>query len=297
MPVLRKCRKELLAVKVDRTRVKPKVSVIGEFWAMTTEGDGNYQLQRFLENEGAEVEVQSVTAWILYLIWAGRYDTMKRMNLRQADSGKNGLQGKNPQIRLRMLGIADRVLRVMFQAYANIIGLRHYHLPDMEGIARVAKEHYDNQLRGGEGHMEVGKLILNVRKRKVNMTISVKPFGCMPSSGVSDGVQSLITEKYPDAIFLPIETTGDGAINVYSRVQIMLFKAKQAAQKEFEEALINKGITAEDLQKIRSCSKFTQPLRTSRHFVACTAANLVYDARGFLNRFFVRRNKEVFQGV
>ena len=41
----------------------------------------------------------------------------------------------------------------------------------------------------------------------------------MPSSGVSDGVQSAITELYPEAIFLPIETTGDGAVNVYSRVQ------------------------------------------------------------------------------
>ena len=74
------------------------------------------------------------------------------------------------------------------------------------------------------------------------MTISVKPFGCMPSSGVSDGVQSLITERYPDAIFLPIETTGDGAINVYSRVQMMLFKAKQAAKKELDEALAKTGL-------------------------------------------------------
>lgn len=99
----------------------------------------------------------------------------------------------------------------------------------MNKIAKVAHRHYHNQLRGGEGHMEVGKLILNLESKKVDMTISVKPFGCMPSSGVSDGVQSLITEKYPEAIFLPIETTGDGAINAYSRVQMMLFKAKQAA--------------------------------------------------------------------
>ena len=35
-------------------------SIIGEFWAMTTEGDGNYQLQRFLESEGAEADIQLV---------------------------------------------------------------------------------------------------------------------------------------------------------------------------------------------------------------------------------------------
>ncbi|MNI76181.1 hypothetical protein D3C73_1323920 [compost metagenome] len=128
--------------------------------------------------------------------------------------------------------------------------------------------------------MEVGKLILNVAKRKANMTISVKPFGCMPSSGVSDGVQSLITERYPEAIFLPIETTGDGAINVYSRVQMMLFKAKQAAQKEFDEAVRKKSLTAEQLQKKKDLTS-ARPLHTSRHVVACTAANWVYCKRNF----------------
>lgn len=292
IPVLIKCRKELASVKVDRTRVKPKVSIIGEFWAMTTEGDGNYQLQRFLEQEGAEVEVQSVTAWILYLIWEGRYDTLKRMKLRGEDSGRYGLQGKNPLFRLRMLAVADRAIRIMFQTYAHTIGLHGYHLPDMDEIAEVAHKHYNNLLRGGEGHMEVGKLILNVTKRKVNMTISVKPFGCMPSSGVSDGVQSLITERYPDAIFLPIETTGDGAINVYSRVQMMLFKAKQAAQKEFDEALAKKDFTLDQLRKSLGLSKFTHPLRTNRHVVACTAANVVYGMRGFSNWISLGRNKD-----
>lgn len=279
IPTLYKCRKELAAIKVDRTRVKPKVSIIGEFWAMTTEGDGNYHLQHFLESEGAEVEVQSVTAWILYLIWEGRYDTLKRMKLRGEDSGRYGLQGKNPVFRLWMFGLADRIIRVLFQTYAKTIGLYDYHLPDMDEISEVSHKHYNNHLRGGEGHMEVGKLILNVVKRKVNMTLSVKPFGCMPSSGVSDGVQSLITEKYPDAIFLPIETTGDGAINFYSRIQMMLFKAKQAAQKEFDEAVTRKEFTAEQLRGLSSISKFTHPFRTSRHFGACTAANLVYDIR------------------
>ena len=61
------------------------------------------------------------------------------------------------------------------------MGLHDYHLPDMDEIAEVAHAFYDNNLRGGEGHMEVGKLIQNVANSKVNMTLSVKPFGCMPS--------------------------------------------------------------------------------------------------------------------
>ena len=139
--------------------------------------------------------------------------------------------------------------------------------------------------------MEVGELILNVIKRKVNMTISVKPFGCMPSSGVSDGVQSLITERYPEAIFLPIETTGDGAINVYSRIQMMLFKAKQAAHKEFDTAIAKRDCTVEQLKSGLGRRKIAGSLRTSRHVVACTAANTVYDTRRFWKDFFLHRNR------
>ena len=64
----------------------------------------------------------------------------------------------------------------------------------------------------------LGKLIQSVVKKKAHMVVSVKPFGCMPSSGVSDGVQSLITARYPAAIYSAIETTGDGAANVQSRL-------------------------------------------------------------------------------
>jgi predicted nucleotide-binding protein (sugar kinase/HSP70/actin superfamily) len=59
---------------IDRLQPKPKVSVIGEFWAMTTEGDGNYQLQTFLESESAEVDIQPVTAWLLYNRTPLRYE-------------------------------------------------------------------------------------------------------------------------------------------------------------------------------------------------------------------------------
>ena len=279
---LYRCRKELEKVKVDRSIVKPKVSIIGEFWAMTTEGDGNYRLQKFLENEGAEVDVQPLTAWLLFLIWEGRYDTKVRMHLRGTDSGRKGLEGKNPRKRLFLLALADRLMRVWFQTYAKIVGLHNYELPDMDEIAAISHSYYNNHVRGGEGHMEVGKLLLNVRKRKANMTISVKPFGCMPSSGVSDGVQSLITELHPEAIFLPIETTGDGAVNVYSRIQMMLFKAKKAARKEFAEALEKKGLTAaaaEDASLFHRSSVFTRPLARTRHYAACTAANAVYNLR------------------
>jgi len=279
---LRRSRQLLAAVPVDRTRVKPRVAVIGEFWAMTTEGDGNYQLQRFLEREGAEVDIQLVTAWLLYNIWEVSWDTENRAGLRGIDGGRFGLDGVGDYgIAKRKFGLwfADKALRVVFHTYAWFGGLEDYHLPDMYEVADAARPHYNNDLRGGEGHMEVGKLILNVVKQKATMTLSVKPFGCMPSSAVSDGVQSLITERYPGSIYCAVETSGDGAVNFYSRVQMYLFKARQAAEAEVDATLAARGLDRAWLARvIAKHPKLRHALHRSPHHGACTSADLVNEA-------------------
>ena len=163
-------------------------------------------------------------------------------------------------------------------------------MPDFDQMSADSHKYYDNNLRGGEAYMEVGKVMSNVIHNKVNMTISVKPFGCMPSSGVSDGVQSLITEKFPQAIFLPIETTGDGAVNVYSRIQMQLFKAKQRAKSETESELEKHGLTREEIQKQKNKRfEFCHALYKPPHAAGCTSADVIAKIG---NRFALRtRNK------
>ncbi|HVK84475.1 MAG TPA: 2-hydroxyglutaryl-CoA dehydratase [Kofleriaceae bacterium] len=297
---LYKVRRTMGAVKVDRTKAKPRVGIIGEFWAMTTEGDGNYGLQRFLEAEGAEVDIQLVTAWLLYMIWQGRYDTEQRAKLRGTDETKGeggskfSLKGVDVRKRKASLWAGEQVLRGLFQTFAHSIGLYDYHLPDMNQIAEISHAFYDNNLRGGEGHMEVGKLIQNVAYSKVNMTLSVKPFGCMPSSSVSDGIQSFITELYPQGIFLPIETNGDGAVNVYSRVQMQLFKAKQLAQKEVDKALADVGMTMEEVQAyLRKHPSMAEAFHRAPHEAGCTTADLVYEVGAKRKRLSYLKNKVV----
>ena len=278
-------RQDFSKIKVDKSQIKPRVAIIGEFWAMTTEGDGNYKMQRFLEQEGAEVEIQLVTNWILYLIWAVIYDTKDRLLLKGTDKNlahdtkgsKFALEGVNIKKRMWGLKLVECYVRGIFWAASKVTGLKDYQLPDMDHIAEISHSFYDNNLRGGEGHMEVGKLIHNVVDNTMTMTLSIKPFGCMPSSAVSDGVQSLITEMYPQAIFLPIETNGDGAVNVYSRVQMQLFKARQAAEKEVATTLQNAGITPEQFKAQLQTSSLNHPLHRSRHAGGCTATDIAAD--------------------
>jgi predicted nucleotide-binding protein (sugar kinase/HSP70/actin superfamily) len=284
------------SVEVDRTKAKPKVSIIGEFWAMTTEGDGNYQLQRFLEQEGAECDIQLVAAWMLYMLWEVKHDTLDRADLREHDEAKYGMAGSGPFGVAQKLAIAylgDKAVRGFFHTLANLAGLYNYTLPNMDEIADSAESYYSNDLRGGEGHMEVGKLIVNVQHAKAHMTLSVKPFGCMPSASVSDGVQSAITEKFPGTIFCPVETSGDGRVNFYSRVQMYLFKAKQAAAAELERACEEQGVTIDQVRAyLETAPKMRSALFKADHVYAGTAADVVAAVAPYLKKTPAQRWKE-----
>lgn len=259
---LKQAKKRLNSVELNLLQAKPKVSIIGEFWAMTTEGEGNYRLQRFLESEGAECEVQPITAWLLYLIWAARASHAEATRAGQ----HSALLGYLEQRKLRLV---ESVLKGYFKHIAKCLGLEHYKLTDMDMLAKTSEEYYPTQLRGGEGHMEVGKLIQSFRDHKHHLVISVKPFGCMPSSGVSDGIQPLVTAHYPEANFLAIETSGDGAVNVYSRVQMALFRARKSAEAEYQATLQKFAVDEAQLkQKVERARYYP-------HFVAGTAANAV----------------------
>lgn len=270
---LRRVGRTLNAIEIDRLRVKPKVALIGEFWAMTTEGDGNYQLHRFLEQEGAEVEVQMVSSWILYIIWQNLWDTRRRMKLPAADHARMGLGNQDARRKLIMYTLGDRALRLFHRLVVFCMGMKNHAMPDMNELAKLGHDHYDNHLRGGEGHLEVAKVIQSAKERSAHLVVSVKPFGCLPSSGISDGVQSHVTELYPEVIFCSVETTGDAPVMVQSRVQMQLFKARGLAQAEFDRALCDSGL---DLKTARAA---VQPRPTldypSITGIAGTAARFV----------------------
>ena len=107
----------------------------------------------------------------------------------------------------------------------------------------------------------------------------------MPSSGVSDGVQSVITELYPDAIFCPVEANGDGAVNFYSRVQMYLFKARQRAQEEFAAALEEHGVTEEQVRDyLREHPRMNHPFALPPHRAAGTGADLVHEVAPYIGK-------------
>jgi hypothetical protein len=91
-------------------------------------------------------------------------------------------------------------------------------------------------------------------------------------------VQSAVVNRFPQMIFLPIETSGEGEINAHSRVQMALGEARIRARAEFDQALASTGKT---LDEIKAYAAQHQPLRSAlyplprRRGVAGVAANFV----------------------
>ncbi len=245
-------RDRISTIEVDRLRVKPIVKVTGEFWAQTTEGDGNFRMFAFLEREGAQVIVEPIGTWILYMLWGAKANRLQRKHLDGPMLNRFDIRSRiarELKFRLKQgyfsLGswFYDRQYRRVVEALG---GLAH-RLVDLDELAALAAPYYNVLSRGGEGHMEVAKNIYYTVHKKAHMVLSVKPFGCMPSSQ-SDGVQSAVMSHFKDMIFLPVETSGEGEINAHSRVQMALGEAKNKARLEFAQALASTGRTLDDIR-------------------------------------------------
>src|ERR687888_2180854 len=136
---------------------------------------------------------------------------------------------------------------LQYRRIVDALGGMAHPLLKLEELAALAAPYYNVFAKGGEGHMEVAKNIYYTIKKKCHMVLSLKPFGCMPSTQ-SDGVQSAVMSHFKDMIFLPIETSGEGEVNAHSRVQMALGEARAKARLEFQEALESTGKRLDQIQ-------------------------------------------------
>jgi predicted nucleotide-binding protein (sugar kinase/HSP70/actin superfamily) len=255
VPALERCRDRFNEVEIDRLRVKPIVKITGEFWAQTTEGDGNFNMFAFLEREGAQVLVEPIGTWIMYMI---HQVVQKYRDFKGLDEAAvlPPIWKVAPRARIEWdfrrkvakLKLAEAIFKSEYHKIVNALGGIAHHLADQYELQRLGHPFYNSRAGGGEGHLEVAKNIYYSNKDLAHMVLSLKPFGCMPSTQ-SDGAQSAVVSHYKDMIFLPIETSGEGEINAHSRVQMALGEAKNKAKKEFRESLERAGLTLEECQR------------------------------------------------
>jgi predicted nucleotide-binding protein (sugar kinase/HSP70/actin superfamily) len=290
-------------VEVDRLRVKPVVKVTGEFWAQTTEGDGNFRMFSFLEREGAQVMVEPIGTWVMYMLWLAKATHAERRAVTTPRRGRWELRGRFGDAlafhgKQASFDAGRRFYMRQHRRVVDALGGIAHPLLKLEDLAALAAPYYNVFAKGGEGHMEVAKNIFYTVHKKCHMVLSLKPFGCMPSTQ-SDGVQSAVMSHFKDMIFLPIETSGEGEVNAHSRVQMALGEARAKARLEFEQTLTSTGRRLEDIKEYVATHR---ELRSPFHHVPVqrgvtgTAANFVLHVNALMNQRR-RRSISVFRAA
>lgn len=271
--VFEKCRKMIdEEIEVDYTRNKPIVKITGEFWAQTTEGDGNFRMFPFIEEQGAEVLVEPVATWICYMLHQAGLKAGDRKALRE-DGSEIPLWAVGERLaaefahrkKLFTMTLAEKIIiREYNKLRAAVGGTAHELAPQLE-LTRMGHPYYNSRSGGGEGHLEVAKNIYYSSKDMAHMVLSLKPFGCMPSTQ-SDGAQAAVTSHFKDIIYLPIETSGEGDINAHSRVQMALGEAKNKAKEEFKCVVESTGYTIDQIRDYVAKPENRELRRPLQHF-------------------------------
>jgi predicted nucleotide-binding protein (sugar kinase/HSP70/actin superfamily) len=292
LDLLARCRERLDRVEVDRTRVKPVVKITGEFWAQTTESAGNYSMFSFLEREGAHVIVEPIGTWVMYLLYQEKEKARIRRRLDVPYPGApwwhlphRALNARPFLQRVLLVSIAEAFYARQFDRVAQKLGGLTAHLAPQRELARLAHPFYHSMARGGEGHLEVGKNVYYTLQKRCHMVLSLKPFGCLPSSQ-SDGVQSAVVNRFKDMIFVPIETSGEGEVYAHSRAQMALSDAKLRAREEFNTALQQTGRRLADIRAyVAERPELRRPFYhvPARQGIAGMAANFVLHVSELMN--------------
>ncbi len=189
--------------------------VIGEPWSLHVSGDGQLNLPRLLAASGVEAEVPPVALWIAYMLWQQRAVTW-------------GPERPDPSS-VRAAATLERFLEDAMEEAADATALEGFALPDLDALAELAAPHLPAGLLGGYGHVEVGLAARARLARRAHLVISVKSFGCIPSSGISDAIVPTVLGDMP---FLALEVCGDGEAARESRLMMRIAAALERATQD-----------------------------------------------------------------
>ncbi|HUP94155.1 MAG TPA: hypothetical protein VM164_04550 [Burkholderiales bacterium] len=262
---LREVHRRFGQIEVDRLRVKPVVKITGEFYLQTVEGDPNYNIHRWLEQEGAEVYPAAITIWLDYLMRHAGQDYEDHIGI-----------DRLARLKFGTVKTGMRLLRRTYDGMRHALGDLPHEMPDQYELRELASPYYHSRLNGGEGDMLIGKALWAHHHKKAHMICELSPYSCMPNT-MSIGAMAAVTGKYPDLLYAPLEIKGDAEVHALSRCQMILTEAKRRAQREFDDALGVNGLKPEQAREL--LERYPEAKRATYRVPRCgaagTAANLV----------------------
>lgn len=240
------------------TRPLARATLVGEPWSVHVDGDPQLNVARVLARAGVEIDAPPHALWIAYLLWTVRAPAWST-NVLPTESARASAAA------------LEETFLARFAQAMSAAGLVGYALPSIDELEALAAPHLPSTSRGGYGHVEIGLAMRAARDRRAHLVISVKSFGCIPSSGIGDAI---LPTALGDLPFLSLEVSHDGAAARESRLGLRVGAAREAARAEWEHAR-----TRRPGARVVELDPLADPWATTPRPYACTLASLLHEAR------------------
>ncbi len=151
------------------------------FGAQMTESDGNFRMLEFLEQEGAEVSIEPISTWLLYLLHQRKaravYQQKGGSPYHSMDFPGKAIAAQAALWGKRMgFALGARIYLHHFSRLAKLLSFPEQIPAPQKTLASLAAPYYSTFLRGGEGHLEVGKTLYYTEHRACHLVLALKAF-------------------------------------------------------------------------------------------------------------------------
>ena len=213
---------DFAAIKVDRSRKKVKVGVVGEIY-LKYAPLGNNNLEEFLESEGCEVMLPALIGFVLY-------------------GFSNGIKDAEYYGRAKKYAFFMKHFGMPFMAhYEHLIEkaiTRHKEFvppATIKELSQYAEEIINTGCKMGEGWLLTAEMVELIKKGYSNI-ITTQPFGCLPNHICAKGMIRPLKERYPESNIVPIDYDPSQArVNQENRIKLMLSVARERLDDELEK--------------------------------------------------------------
>ncbi|MCU0474031.1 MAG: acyl-CoA dehydratase activase [Bacteroidales bacterium] len=202
---------DFMSIKVDKSKKKPVVAIIGEIFMRDNAGcNGN--IANRLEELGVEVLIGPFSEWIYYSTY--RFTRDSRWKNDNKGIIKSKIQGFGQDV------IASSLLRGI-KKYTD--HQKDVSLHDMLNLCNT----YVNEFYDGDPPIAMGTSVA-LTKRGVSGFAAILPFTCMPGTLIAS-VSDSFRKDHNNIPFLNIAYDGQDTVSLDTRLQAFVFQVKEFA--------------------------------------------------------------------
>ena len=203
---------DFAAIPLERVP-KPKVGIVGEIYVKYSPLANN-ALEKFLHNEGCEVNVPGLLGFLQYI-----FDN----NIADVDlyGGKKSLRFVNALLR-RLLVSYETMMRKSIRKGSDLFCPAPH-----ARVRELGDETIGLGCKMGEGWLLTAEMIELCEAGYENI-VCVQPFGCLPNHIVGKGMVRKIRSTHPEANIVAVDyDPGATKVNQENRIKLMLSVARE----------------------------------------------------------------------